>query len=52
METVTLILPLEATTDINLSDSSGVKAVSTEGATASVTAGGATSEVTSGELIE
>ena len=39
METVTLILPLEATTDINPSDRSGVTAGVIEGATAGVTEG-------------
>ena len=39
METVTLILPLEATTDIITSDSSGVTAGAIAGATAGVTAG-------------
>ena len=37
METVTLILPLEATTNINPSDSSGVTAGDIVGATAVVT---------------
>ena len=39
MKTVTLILPLEATTDINPSDSSGVTVGAIAGATAGVTAG-------------
>ena len=39
METVTLILPLEATTYINPSDSSGVTAGAIAGETAGVTAG-------------
>ena len=39
MKTVTLILPLEATTDINPSDSSGVAAGVTAGMIAVVTAG-------------
>ena len=38
METVTLIMPLEATADINTSDRSGVTAVVIAGATAAVTA--------------
>ena len=39
MENVTLIIPLEATTDINPSDSSGVTAGAIAGETAGVTAG-------------
>ena len=39
METVTLILPLEATTNINAIDSSGVTAGAIAGETAGVTAG-------------
>ena len=39
MKTVTLILPLEGTTDINPSDSSGVAAGVTAGAIAGVTTG-------------
>ena len=39
METVTLILPLEATTDINPSNSSGVTAGAIAGATVGVTSG-------------
>ena len=39
MKTVTLILPLEATTDINPIDSIGVTAGETAGSTAGVTAG-------------
>ena len=39
METVTLILPLEATTINNPSDSSGVTAGAISGATEGVTAG-------------
>ena len=39
METVTLILPLEATTNINPSDGSGVTAGEIAGATAGVTEG-------------
>ena len=39
METVTLILPLEATTVNNPSDSSGVTARAITGATAGVTSG-------------
>ena len=38
IETVTLILPLEATTNINPSDSSGVILEAISGATAGVTA--------------
>ena len=41
METVTLILPLEATTMNNPSDISGVTAGALEGATAGVTAAAA-----------
>ena len=37
METVTLILPLEVTTDINPSNSSGVTEIEIAGATAGVT---------------
>ena len=51
METVTLILPLEATAVKNPSDSSGVKAGAIAGATSGVTAAAAEQQLSNIELI-
>ena len=51
METVTLILPLEATTNINPRDSSGVTAGAMAGATEAVTAAAAEQQRSNGGLI-
>ena len=51
MESVTLILPLEATTMSNQSDSSGVTAGAITGATAGVTAAAAEQQRSDGGLI-
>ena len=51
METITLILPLEATTVINPSDISGVTAGAISGETASVTAAAAEQQRSDGGLI-
>ena len=51
METVTLIVPLEATNMKNPSDSSGVTAGAIAGATAKVTAAAAEQQQSAGGLI-
>ena len=51
MKTFTMILPLEGTTDINPSDSSGVTVGEIEGATVGAIAG-AKAAVTAGALIK
>ena len=51
METVTLILPLEATTVNNPSDSSGLTAEAISGATAGVTAAAAEQQRSDSGLI-
>ena len=51
MESVTLILPLEVTTDINAIDRSGVTAGAIEGETAEVTAAAAEQQRSDGGLI-
>ena len=51
MKTLTLILPLEATTVNNTINSSGVKAGAIEGVTAGVTAAAAEQQRSNGGLI-